>query len=321
MCSKRRARSQSSRVTLCAWLVLASGCGASQPEENDAGAGGKPERDGSAELRDGRAGDDVDYTAGRNASEDPTASADAGTQDGGELEHDAAVHAKDASDSMDASEDPDAHATEMHDAATQDSGFVLPPATLETLPYAREVVSLARGPNAGFGQAGYPQIVLGPPMGAGLQAGSLDVLSLGVGGSIVLGFGDYDLVDGPGADLIVFENAFWPGGDSSQAFAEPAEVAVSSDGETWHVFDCNPSGSRRGCAGVAPVLSYDALEVYPLDPELTGGDRFDLEDLGLERARYVRITDLSASGDGNNAGFDLDAVGLVHFRPTPERSP
>ena len=33
----------------------------------------------------------------------------------------------------------------------------------------------------------------------------------------------------------------------------------------------------------------------------------------MTRARFVRIRDLSTRGEGTNAGFDLDAVGLVHY--------
>jgi len=53
--------------------------------------------------------------------------------------------------------------------------------------------------------------VLGPPRGKP-GAGSLHVLSLGVGGEIVLGFGG-SIVDGDGPDFVVFENAFFIDGD------------------------------------------------------------------------------------------------------------
>lgn len=237
--------------------------------------------------------------------------------------HDAKSGARDASVLHDPDVDPSTDATVRDDASMSiDGGSDLPdagpddllPPTLETLPYARAIVSYTPGEHAGFGQTSYPDIALGPPKGAGDSAGSLDVLSLGVGGSIVLDFGDYDVIDGPGIDLIVFENAFFAGGDPTQPFTEPAEVALSEDGESWHRFECDPqSAARAGCAGITPVQAYDPLEVYPLDPELTGGDGFDLESLGLSRARYVRIADLSETGESNNAGFDLDAVGLVHF--------
>jgi len=185
------------------------------------------------------------------------------------------------------------------------------------LPYVTEVVAFEPGDSAGYGQDDLPDVVLGPPRGKGEQVGSLHVLSLGVGGEIVLGFEPRAIVDEPGVDLVVFENAFWAGGDPSSVFAEPAEVAVSEDGEVWHTFACDQDGDAErqfaGCAGWTPTLEYDAGELVPIDPEQTGGDRFDLAELGLSTARYVRIRDLSDQGEGTNAGFDLDAVGLVHF--------
>jgi hypothetical protein len=188
------------------------------------------------------------------------------------------------------------------------------------LPYATDLVAFEPGSNAGHGQNDLPDVVLGPPHGNGEQMGSLDVLSLGVGGEIVLGFGDLSIEDGPGADFVVFENAFWAGGDPDAVFAEPGEVAVSADGEIWHTFVCDDAGGSDaatrfpGCAGSRPTLEYDAAQLVPLDPELTGGDAFDLAELELSEARFVRIRDLSSQGEGESAGFDLDAVGLVNYR-------
>jgi hypothetical protein len=186
------------------------------------------------------------------------------------------------------------------------------------LPYARSVVSFTPGAFAGFGADRFPEIVLGPPGGEGRGAGSLDVLSLGVGGEIVLDFGDRTIEDGPGPDFVVFENPFYPEGDRTQVFAEPAAVAVSADGDSFVEYDCDAEGDGdgrfEGCAGVTPTERYDPFEVAPIDPELTGGDVFDLAALGLPEARFVRLVDRARDGSGNNAGFDLDAVGLIHFR-------
>jgi hypothetical protein len=187
---------------------------------------------------------------------------------------------------------------------------------LARLPYARELLSFTPGEGAGFGSDKLPDIVLGPPRGKGESAGSLDVLSLGSGGEIVLGFGARAMVDGPGPDLVVFENAFYAGGDASAAFAEPGEVAVSWDGQEFVAFDCSTEGGEPGdypgCAGTAPTLEYDPQEIDPIVPELTGGNAFDLEALGISEARYVRIRDRSGEGSAPTAGFDLDAIGLVH---------
>jgi len=186
----------------------------------------------------------------------------------------------------------------------------------DELPYAREIVSFEPGDGAGFGDDELPDVVLGPPSGRGELQGSLDVLSLGKGGSIVLGFGALGIADGDGADFVVFENAFWPGGDPTLVFAEPGEVSVSDDGEEWHVFPCDAEGDGMGrfagCAGVTPTLEYDANGAVPLEPTFSGGDAFDLADAGLARARFVRITDVSNAGSAPSAGFDLDAVGIVN---------
>jgi hypothetical protein len=187
----------------------------------------------------------------------------------------------------------------------------------ETLPYARTVEWFSPGDGAGFGEDELPDVALGPPRGKGEQAGSLHVVSLGLGGEIVLGFGERAISDEPGPDFIVFENAFWPGGDPSQVYAELGEIAVSQDGETWHTFRCDREGdgegSFPGCAGATPTQKYDPLDVLPLDAERTGGDAFDLADLELESASFVRITDLGTLGEtGTSSGFDLDAVGLTH---------
>jgi hypothetical protein len=186
----------------------------------------------------------------------------------------------------------------------------------DDLPYAREIVSFEAGDGAGFGEDALPDVVLGPPDGRGELSGSLDVLSLGKGGNIVIGFGELGIADGEGADFVVFENAFWPGGDPALVFAEPGEVGVSEDGSEWHVFACDAAGDGNGrfegCAGWTPTLEYDANTSVPLDPAVTGGDAFDLADVGLGRARFVRITDVSNAGAEPTAGFDLDAVGVVN---------
>jgi hypothetical protein len=185
--------------------------------------------------------------------------------------------------------------------------------------YASGVESFTPGTSAGYNQDKLPGIVLGPPVGEGNESGSLDVASLGAAGEIVLAFGNFSIVDGPGPDLVVFENAFWPSGDASAVFAELGEVSVSEDGETWETFPCDAEGDGEGnfpgCAGVTPTLVYDAEKLMPLDPAQSGGDAFDLADLGLKRARFVKIRDLETlPPGGTSAGFDLDAVGVIHAR-------
>lgn len=200
----------------------------------------------------------------------------------------------------------DAAVCAFTDAATRDDGRVVGG------PFATRVVSFTPGPGAGFGASRMPDVVLGPPQGAGDRMGGTDVLSLGLGGEIVLGF-DQDLVDGPGPDLVIFENPFTIDGREQRVWSELAEVSVSEDGATWTTFPCAPQGGGEGCAGRAIVYSHPDNGYCPLDPRVSGGDHFDLASVGLRRARFVRLRDLGTLGLMPPAsGFDLDAVGLLH---------
>lgn len=179
--------------------------------------------------------------------------------------------------------------------------------------FATSVVSAAWGANAGFGLDKMPGVVLGPPRGAGAQQGSIDVVSLGMGGSIVLSFSGLGIEDGPGPDFIVFENAFYASGDPGKPYAEPGQVAVSEDGQSWTPFPCQAAAlPYDGCAGWHAVLSSPDNGISPFDPSVAGGEAFDLAQVGMKRARYVRIEDRSTSGAGSSAGFDLDAVSVIH---------
>lgn len=219
------------------------------------------------------------------------------------------------------STDPEAPGDATHpDAASayvDAPAYEIPEGPDPTLPYATEVVSFTPGDGAGFGAGDLPNVVLGPPHGRGRLAGSTHVVSLGVGGAIVLSFGDRAIVDGDGPDLVVFENPFEAAG-GALLFGEPAAVSVSADGETWHVFPCEAPGPEPntwpGCAGWRPVQPFDPRALIPLDPAVCGGDPFDLADVGLREARFVRIVDQALDGAAPTAGFDLDAVGAVHLR-------
>ncbi len=186
-----------------------------------------------------------------------------------------------------------------------------PPSDTDTGPdpFADEVLSFEPGEAAGFGQDQLPGIVLGGPEGAGADAGSADVLSLGCGGVIALGLTDIGLVDGEGPDLLVFENAF-------TGWIETGVVAVSEDGENWLEWPCDAEdreGGFPGCAGTQPVFANSDNGLDPTDPSVAGGDAFDLADLSLERARYVRVRDSGANPcSGESGGFDLDAIAVVH---------
>ncbi|WP_156338998.1 cell surface protein [Chondromyces crocatus] len=175
------------------------------------------------------------------------------------------------------------------------------------------VLSFTPGEGSGFGMEEYPEIVYGPPHGGSSSSGSLHVLSLGKGGEIALGFGGNTIVDGPGPDFIVFENPFLVGGDPMKVFKELGEVSVSADGETWTTFPCQADAyPYEGCAGWRPVLATPDSGEGMFNPEVAGGDPFDLAELGLSEVRFVRVRDISNFGAADTAGFDLDAIAIVN---------
>ncbi len=183
--------------------------------------------------------------------------------------------------------------------------------------YVSRVVSYTKGAKGGFNEEKLPGVVLGPPTGGGCCAGSIDVLSLGDGGEIVLGF-DQAIVDGEGPDFVVFENPFEPSGDPNSVMAEPAEVAVSDDGVTWTAFPCTATAYPYGtCAGWHPVYATAESPIDPNAPQKAGGDAFDLAAIGVKSARFVRIRDMNGRfpAASPTAGFDLDGVAVLHFQP------
>lgn len=173
--------------------------------------------------------------------------------------------------------------------------------------FADRVVRFDAGAGAGFGQDAFPGVVLGPPQGGGASAGSLDVLSLGREGVIDLEFTDIVVVDGPGADLAVFENPF-------TGFLELGQVSVSADGVDWRDFPCAPDAGV-GCAGLNSVEPWDGGTSRDALLAL-GGDQFDLATVGLSTARFVRVRDTGANRfyGAPGGGFDLDAVAVLSGR-------
>jgi hypothetical protein len=181
--------------------------------------------------------------------------------------------------------------------------------------YVTSVVSFTPGPGGGNGSDRLPVVVEGPPQGGGCCAGSTDVLSLGDGGEVVVAF-DVEIVDGPGADFLVFENPFLvTPSNPSTVFSELGEVSVSDDGVTWSTFPCTATTYPFGtCAGWHTVNATPNDLVDPSDVSKAGGDPFDLADLGVPRAKYVRIRDAHSKRPAccGTAGFDLDAVAVLH---------
>ncbi|MFQ5648805.1 MAG: FlgD immunoglobulin-like domain containing protein [bacterium] len=193
----------------------------------------------------------------------------------------------------------------------------------ESDPWADLVASFTPGEGAGFGENFFPDNVLGPPdpdptlTEFNPSAKPQEILSLGTGGEITLEFQDNVIVDRDGPDFTVFENVFLNVFDDNKPFLEAAFVAVSMDGENFVTFPAD-TATFEGFAGVTPTLD----NLNPTNPEVSGGDSFDLADLGLPLARFVRLTDLgTVKQEGPfNGDFDLDAVVAINSEPAPPAS-
>lgn len=214
--------------------------------------------------------------------------------------------------------------------------------------FATSVAQYSPGPNANPSFVD-PTRALGGPQGGGLAGGGLDIVALGVGGTLTLGF-DVTIVDGPGADLTVSENGFTFGGPSS-VFAEVALVEVSTDGVNFVRFPTRYSGpvgplppfgsSDMGtfgglCGGLPVVANVQSGLVDPFDPVVSGGEALDLAELAndpavvnglvdLQAIHFVRLVDvpegvfLDSFGNtiwdhgGATGSADIDAVTAIHY--------
>ena len=175
------------------------------------------------------------------------------------------------------------------------------------------------GQRVGQGPVFFPMNVLAGPEPRASQttpvADPREVCALGLGGSITLGLRRAVIIDLPGPDFTVFENAFIFG---RRTFAEPGRVEVSRDGIAWYAFPFD-SLTLLGCAGVTPTTGLNAF-----DPAVSGGDAFDLATIGVDSIRWIRITDVTRIilddrthpfYDPTLSGFDLDAIIAVHTMP------
>lgn len=192
-------------------------------------------------------------------------------------------------------------------------------------------------PGATGSGRGDPSFAVNGVRGAGPHAGSLDVYSFAPGEDAWLSLDVGGVVrDGPGAELVVFENPFLIAG-GPRRFMDPIVVEVSSDGAQWVAFPheygapdearySNDPAHWVGFAGITPVfLNEDEAPGDPFDAA-AGGDLFDLaaltgpegEALRANGVRFVRLvsarlvtnpdTGLPFPHDPISDGPDVDGV-------------
>ena len=206
----------------------------------------------------------------------------------------------------------------------------------QILGWATGVASLNRGladitnPDGGVVTFGDASNALGPAEGT-----SLDVVSLGDGGSITLTF-DQPISDGAGADFAVFENSF------SDTFLELAFVEVSSNGTDFFRFDATSLTQTQTQVGAFGTLDPTNLNNLAGTFRQGFGTPFDLAELtdpalNTDLVTHVRLIDVVGSIDPNvgsqdasgnfindpfstpfaSGGFDLDGVAVLNTIPEP----
>jgi hypothetical protein len=165
-------------------------------------------------------------------------------------------------------------------------------------PRTRMADVVRSAPSASDARFKDPQAAVNGVQGGGDRAGSLDVYSIGLaeGDHLTLCWSDGRAQDGPGDDLVVFENPFQSG---AMTFMDLMVVEVSPDGEVWATFphdyqavDETAYSPRpldwQGFAGRAPVRYRTDDGHDPFDAAYAGGDRFDWADLPGEVGARVR---------------------------------
>lgn len=177
------------------------------------------------------------------------------------------------------------------------------------------------GQNLGQGEEFYPANIFGIPSRIAseevAEASESEVLSIGFGGEIIVGNSDNLIIDGDGADFTIFENVF-KNPINGRLFKEPAIVSVSKDGVNYKEFPYNFE-SLEGCAGTHPTFG----NADYCDSEVSGGDSFDLSEIGMDSIRYIKIKDITDQVKANEnhkyfdfslSGFDLDALVIYNYK-------
>lgn len=112
--------------------------------------------------------------------------------------------------------------------------------------------------------------------------------------SVVYTLDTYRILDLPGADLNIYE------ADFGAAEFSLMDVLVSEDGENWVSIT----------ATMAAAINITGDELHN---SLGHRKSFDLEGSGIARATHIMIQGLGTGAASGTNGFDIDAVGLIHW--------
>ena len=171
----------------------------------------------------------------------------------------------------------------------------------------------------------------------GRPGGTMDVISLGDGGSATLTFAS-PIYNGPGPDFAVFENGLVNAQDNTICFLELAFVEVSSDGENFFRFPAVSKVQDTAQVGGFDCIHASLIHNFAGKYSVFYGTPFDLDEvednalLDKMKVTHVRIIDVVGDIDPEYAtkdsedhivndpwptpfgssGFDLDAVGVIY---------
>ena len=186
-------------------------------------------------------------------------------------------------------------------------------------------------PNLGVANFGNESLALGVP------GGTMDVVSLGDGGTATLTFAS-PICNAEGPDFAVFENGFANAQDPSMYFLEIGFVEVSSDGENFFRFPAVTHVQYETQLGGSGCIDPAQIHNFAGKYEAMYGTPFDLDEvednalLDKGKITHVRIVDVvgfldpeyaTYDSEGHpvndpwptpfgSSGFDLDAVGVIH---------